>query len=252
MTEPVSCFEFNDGIISIDSIAGGTPPFLFALNGSAFGDIGQFRNLEAGIHEILIQDAAGCESDTTIILENGTDVLVDLGPDRTIQIGDSIFIEGLINIPLSNIDTINWNRNLDTICTNCLIQIVSPVITTSYTISLTDINGCVATDEIVINVNQDRPIFIPSAFSPNGDGINDSFMIFGNDKVSEIQSFQILDRWGNIVHFAEGLELNNPKFGWDGKFNNQAMNGGVYVYVAKVEFTDGKVEVYSGEFTLYR
>ncbi len=251
-TEDITCYEFSDGAIRIDSIEGGTPPFLYSINGGSFGNFGQFAGLEAGEYEVLIQDAAGCESDTTIILNSGLDLLIDLGPDQTIQVGDSLELEALLNIPFSRIGDISWNQSLDSSCNNCLTQMVSPFISTEFIITVADSNGCVSSDDIFINVLQDRPVYFPSAFSPNGDGNNDLFIIYGNENISAIHSFLIFDRWGNIVHSAEGVEPNNPKFGWDGKFNNKEMNGGVYVYFAKIEFPDGKVEVFSGDVTLYR
>ena len=251
-TEDITCYEFGDGAITIDSIEGGTPPFLYSINGGPFGNFGQFAGLEAGEYEVLIQDVAGCESDTTIILDSGLDLLVDLGPDQTIQVGDSVELEALLSIPFSRVENISWKPSLDSLCENCLTPMVSPFISTEFIITVSDSNGCVSTDNIFINVLKERPVYFPSAFSPNGDGNNDLFIIYGNENISTIHSFLIFDRWGNIVHSAEEVQPNNPKFGWDGKFNNKEMNGGVYVYFAKIEFPDGKVEVFSGDLTLYR
>ncbi len=250
--EPVTCIGFNDASIQIDSITGGTPPFLYSINGSPFGGFGQFSNLEAGEYDIKIQDAAGCESDTSIVFDNGLELLVDLGPDLTIRVGDSIELKALISIPFSRIGNINWSHDLDSICNQCLEQTVAPIITTEYLITATDSNGCIAMDDILINVTKERPIYIPSAFSPNGDGNNDVFMIYGVNSIVEIQSFQIYDRWGNIVHSKKNIEANNPKFGWDGTFKGKNMNGGVFVYMAKIEFPDGRVEIFEGDLTLYR
>ena len=60
-------------------------------------------------------------------------------------------------------------------------------------------NGCVTEDEVIIYVNNKRRIFIPNAFSPNGDGQNDLFIIYGGLGVEEIENFQIFSRWGDLV-----------------------------------------------------
>jgi len=199
--EPVTCIGFNDASIQIDSIVGGTPPFVFSINDSPFGSFGNFSNLEAGVYDIKIQDAAGCESDTSVVFNNGLDLLVDLGPDQTIRVGDSIEIEGLISIPFSRVGDLNWTNGLDSICNNCLIQTVSPIVTTEYVLTATDTNGCTNSDDILITVTTERPIYIPSAFSPNGDGNNDVFII----------SFMLKMMSKPIIQDLAGMELSKEK-----------------------------------------
>ncbi|MEZ4948170.1 MAG: gliding motility-associated C-terminal domain-containing protein [Saprospiraceae bacterium] len=118
---------------------------------------------------------------------------------------------------------------------------------------MTDENGCKAKDSISFNVDIVRKVFIPNAFSPNGDGINDVFMIFGDiPNVAEIESLQIFGRWGELIFEKKNFLPNDETFGWDGYFKNKKMESGVYVYVAKIKFLDGVSHLYSGNLSLVR
>ncbi|MBL7774124.1 MAG: CotH kinase family protein [Chitinophagaceae bacterium] len=91
-----------------------------------------------------------------------------------------------------------------------------------------------------------RDVFIPNAFSPNGDGTNDVFNIkLGMDAIG--MDMKIFDRWGNEVFHGNKLEE-----GWDGKFKGKAMDIGTYQYLIKVRFRDKSEEVFTGDVSLIR
>ena len=110
----------------------------------------------------------------------------------------------------------------------------------------------IAEDEIVVRVRKDRLIYIPNAFTPNDDGFNDLFMIHGGQGVKQIKTFRIFNRWGEILYEGYNFQPNDPDFGWNGKFKEERLNPGVFVYLAEVEFIDGRVEIYKGDVTLVR
>lgn len=90
-------------------------------------------------------------------------------------------------------------------------------------------------------------IHVPTGFSPNGDGQNEMFSILvGADVVTF--TFFVYDRWGNRIVHAK----NDPAFTWDGTFNGEPVNSGVYPYMYEVEFTDGTHEWHSGNITVIR
>lgn len=72
------------------------------------------------------------------------------------------------------------------------------------------------------------PLYIPNAFTPNGDDINDRFVLMHGEDC-ELQSFQIqiFDRWGRLVFTSESMSEENS---WDGKFENNELKAGVYLY----------------------
>ena len=128
----------------------------------------------------------------------------------------------------------------------------SPPFSIRLEVAVRDSNGCVAEDDIFIFVNRKRNVYIPSAFSPNEDGKNDRFHVFGDETVVNIRSFLIFNRWGEPVYEGYNLPPNDPAYGWDGNFREQPMNPAVFAYVAEIEFSDGDVELFYGDVTLAR
>ena len=122
----------------------------------------------------------------------------------------------------------------------------------AYSVQVTDENGCTAEDQIRVFVAKTRNVFIPTAFSPDGDGINDLFTIHAGADVARIKSFLLFNRWGESVHEAYHFTPNNLAFSWDGRYRGQLLNAGVYVYFAEIEFIDGEVILYKGDVLLMR
>ena len=94
-------------------------------------------------------------------------------------------------------------------------------------------------------------VFIPNVFSPNGDGINDIFSVHtGSDITVTAMNGKIFDRWGNLVFGSEGLS-----FDWNGFFNEEPLQPGVFAYVIHVRYVVNgreKDEVFAGDVTLVR
>jgi gliding motility-associated-like protein len=89
-------------------------------------------------------------------------------------------------------------------------------------------------------------IHIPTGFSPNEDGNNDTYtIIVGKDVLSF--SFSLYDRWGNRIFVA-----SDKGFEWDGTFNGQPLNAGVYPYVLEAIYDNGEGELRSGNITLVK
>ncbi len=113
--------------------------------------------------------------------------------------------------------------------------------------------GCVATDSVYINVRRLRKVFIPTAFSPNHDGINDFFYIRGaQPNVQEIERLEIFDRWGRPLFKAYNFQPNSTYGGWDGSFQGEDLPTGTYIYLARIRFIDGEVIVFSDRVNLVR
>lgn len=95
-------------------------------------------------------------------------------------------------------------------------------------------------------------VFLPNAFSPNNDGINDIFIILGGNDLVEISSLQVFDRWGSLVFEGRNLPPGDGRSGWDGQGHNGPSPPGVYVYVGKVRMDDGKDHLLRGSVLLMR
>ena len=153
------------------------------------------------------------------------------------------------------IDSIIWTPMIfDSIsCLSCLNPTISPLDDQTYTVEIFDINGCNGSDDIFIEVDKNRNVYIPNVFTPNGDGYNDEFQVFSGPGVTQINSMQIYDRWGEVVFQRTNLspsafpDITN---GWDGRFQGKIMNPGVFIYLIEVSFDDGITLLYRGDLTL--
>lgn len=178
-------------------------------------------------------------------------------PDQIINADTLLFIGGHIDIELTNTcaSSFIWSPNsLDLSSASDPTPTITPTTPGSvvYTLSLADgATGCVATDSIKLNIVDPATLecevaFLPKAFTPNGDGLNDTYGISNPFALQELVSFEIFDRWGNQIFYT-----NNVFDKWDGTYNGQPLNPGVVMY--KVIHVCNKVEyVESGTVTILR
>jgi len=241
----VSCFGDADGTIQMDSSLN---EILFSLNGINFSSNINFTNLSAGDYTIYGQDEFGCISETFVIVDTPDQLTLAVSPDTSIVLGCPVTLESYTNA--AGLVIYQWASPEMMACDTCSSSISIPYFTTDYELIITDENGCTATDATTVTVNKPRPIYIPNAFSPNGDGENDIFMIYSDKEVEEIISFRVYNRWGALVFADEFFAPNDPAHGWNGYFKNEKMNPGVFVYVAEVLFLDGEVVQFSGDVSL--
>ena len=248
-----ACFgEINGQIFG--SAIGGLEPYVYSI-GDAFSVKNGFTNLAPGTYTLTVQDATGCEADTTFTLTEPDQITVELGDNILIDLGETVDLTANTNLDQTMIDTIIWTSTDTLTCKGiCLQQLnLSPVTSTTYTIQIIDIYGCVATDFITVNVQRQLGVFIPNTFTPNGDGTNNKFTVFGNEnKVELVQHMSIYDRWGNRVFELENFPANVESIGWDGTFKGENLEPAVFIYVVEVLFKDGSIEQYAGDLTLIR
>ena len=259
----ISCFGYNDGIIKIDSVSGGTSPYLFSINNSPFLPHSEFQELSPGDYLVRVKDAQGCTDETFFSISEPDELTVELviiADEIPVPLGDSIRLDAVTNYAPEFLSNIQWSPvEQFPICNetnigNCLSVFVTPTGQTVYTVRVEHLNGCADEDSGQILISKDRGIYIPSAFSPNNnDGINDVFRIYANLKqVKNIRSFRVFSRWGEMLHAYYNFLPEDDSHGWDGRHRGKKMQPNVFVYMAEVEFSDGSVEVFKGDFTLTR
>ncbi len=240
--------------ISVNFLTGGTGnKYTFQINNGTRYPIDSCVTVFAGQYFINLIDSAGCSIDTIINIDQPEPISVDLGPDRDVQLGlPSPVINAIIG-STAGLDTLIWTPFLDINCLNstCTSIETSPAVTTSYLLTVTDLNGCSGTDEIIVNVKNTRNVFFANIFTPNRDGNNDYFQAVIGPGVEKVLSFVIFDRWGNQI-FSKSDFFPDPAGtdGWDGTFNGRRLDPGVFVYYSKVRFIDQKEVEYSGSVTL--
>jgi gliding motility-associated-like protein len=248
-----ACYGEQNGSLMVDTVNGGTPPYLYSLDGKVYTPRKSFTNLMAGAYKFYVQDASGCVVDTLFNIVQDRQIGVSLGLDTLLKLGDSLLLNVGVNI--TNIKRVEWSFYSDSTCkkdSSCLQQWVKPVRETTYRVKVTDTNKCTAEGFINVKIDKTRPVFIPDAFSPNNDGNNDIFVIHGSRVVKKIKRFQIYDRWGEQICDFKDFTPDNPLFGWDGKFKGKDVVPGVYTYFVEVEYLDGIIDLIEGNVTVVR
>lgn len=251
-----SCFDDDDGQIFIQAGTAYSGAVNILLNGNIYRENTDLpltiTGLKSDVYEVELTDAAGCVKIESIDLTQPDKLLLNLGKDREIIKGDIVKIDAENN--LFDIAELNWILGTATLsCTDCLNPIATPLETTFYKLSLTDEMGCEVTEQLRVFVKTEIPVFAPTAFSPNNDGENDAFTLFGDaEKVTQIKELQVFDRWGNLLFSQADFAPNDESEGWKGDFRGQEMKNDVYVWVARVQFFDGEVELLKGAVSLVR
>lgn len=198
-----------------------------------FGD-GQFAGTQNTIHfyradgtfavSLFITNSFGCNSDTVVkpfIVYPYP--LVDAGPDRIILEGGSIILEPIVS---GNNLTFLWTPN-SFLNNNTLLTpvVTSPLNDLTYTISVTALGGCVASDKVLVKLL--KLAKVPNTFTPNGDGINDKWIIKYLESYPGC-SIQIFTRTGQLVYQVKGY---TDAKAWDGSFNGKMVPADTYYYI---------------------
>lgn len=163
------------------------------------------------------QGTNGCAFLNTIFVnvQNGNAVIPVVTPSA-VCIGDTAFFSVIGGTVPS------WSAS---IIPNS--SFVTPITATSYTLSASDFNGCLSDIVFTVGINSDCDVLVYNAFTPNGDGINDFFIIDNIDKYPHSNVY-IYNRWGNKLFNTTGY--NNQTNNWDGKVNGIAVTAGTYFY----------------------
>lgn len=247
---PVLCGEANGGIdLEV------TPPSGNNFNWSDGSTTEDITNILPGQYSVTVTGQNGCVWISGFNVPGSSPLGIELQAD-VIQSGDAfVTLRAQVNVPLTALDTIIWLPEDLFDCNQdfCLEQTISrPAAQTEIKVIAIDTNGCMAQASLRLNEESDPKVFIPNVFSPNVDGINDMFTVYGNKDVEMIDELQIFDRWGNQVFVNTEFPPNEENYGWDGSFKNSAMNPAVYAYWARVRFKDGTEGSFKGDVTLVR
>jgi len=248
----VRCWGDKNGSITVDSIISTHPPVLISLNGGPFTSQRIYSALLPGDYTITLQDANGCEwtSDNLQVVEP-PQLVVNLGADINVALGDSVHLEALINVPFSSLDTLYWNPVYDTLKAGTLEQDFLPLSSHFIDLRIVDTNGCATSDRTFLVVDQERHVYIPNIIKI-GSAENDVVTVFGGRDVAEVELFKVFDRWGDQMFEAGPFMPNDLTKGWKGNFNGKEVNPGVYIFTAVVRFIDGERVLYKGDVTVFK
>jgi gliding motility-associated-like protein len=140
-----------------------------------------------------------------------------------------------------------WSPSEGVDCATCPNPTFSPLITTPYTLQVFDPSGCFnISRKVLIEIIEKYSLDVPSAFSPNGDGVNDIIYARGWG-LKELKSFKIYNRFGELVFESQDFEN-----GWDGTYRGKDQNIETYVYTVEVLTFGGEILTKKGNISLIR
>jgi gliding motility-associated-like protein len=253
----VSCANSNDGIVIVN-VGGGKSPYIYQFDGFAQAS-DTFRNISPGTYSVLVRDANGCESTSVATIASVSQLAVDLTSDKevilvsqpvqlTATATSDTTIKNYVWTPISA----SFDFSGCTDSTNCNNPIARPHQTTTFVVTVVDARGCTATDTLKVEVSNDNSYFFPTAFTPNGDGLNDFFEFDVLGAVSF--DVNIWNRWGEKVfsnpNQKNGIVQSAANGAWDGMFRGKKAQFDTYTYQIVVKYFDGTTENKAGTITV--
>jgi len=246
--------ENAPGNISILNVQGGESPFVFSLDGgNTFLNQSTFNNLPAGQYSLMVQDINGCEFEQSLVLVGPVEPELSIQPEISLNFGESAQLTALLNIPISQLDTLIWSPQSGITATNqANVVLVRPFVPTFYTVTAISQNGC--KDEAKVLVRVGKPdIYEPNAIRPNNpDGQNAMFMLYARENtINQVNQLQIFDRWGNLIFGRDHFQPNDDKAGgWDGRYKGKVLEAGVFSWGAAIELVSGEQIQMKGDITI--
>ncbi|THH34950.1 T9SS type B sorting domain-containing protein [Neolewinella litorea] len=231
-------------------VTGGVAPYTYAIAGAAEQTTPRLSGLEAGRYTVQVYDALNCAAppvETEVTLPEP--VSVELVADRRITYGESMLLE--LAVQGSNPDEalIFWDSNAELEFPDGLLRAVStPENTAWYSVEYITPDDCVYTDSLLVNVDNTVRAYVPTAFSPNGDGTNDLLELYPNVGVTGVENFRVFDRWGGLV-----WETSEEQVAWDGtQLGGQPLSTGTYFYHGQLRLLRGGTTQVKGTVLLTR
>ncbi len=248
--DSVSCPDYTNGRIQISG-SGGTPgnpvPYEYSIDGTTFHSNDLFENLSAGVYSLKIRDSEGCTKDTTVFIYEPVKPDLSISPqDSTIKLGQSITLVSNVNhYTAADVNFYSWSPVTGLNCSDCSSPLAAPYTYTIYTLTVNYLSDCSVSQSITVYVGDGEDFYAPNAFSPNGDGNNDVFTMYGFG-LSKL-NLKIFNRWGEKI-----FDSQNQWQGWDGTYKGDLQNPGVYTYYAQGIYLNGRTKEKTGTVTLIR
>ena len=246
-TDSTSCYgpDYNDGRAHIIATSVQNGPYQFSMDGGPVQYSGDFYDLSAGAHVITAYSYNGCVSQIPVQVLQPLPIIVDVVPDTLyLPLGEG----GQVQVTYLNANNVHysWTPSLGLSCIDCPNPSVTVYQQGDYLVTVSMQNGtstCFGTATLHVDILPQEPVFIPNTFSPNGDGNNDIFLVYGQD--IRTVDLKVFNRWGELV-----FESDNQFNGWDGTYKSVLQNPAVFTYVANITFLNNKKIQKKGSITL--
>jgi gliding motility-associated-like protein len=239
-----SCLGTPNGTVTITA-TGGIKPYSYSLNGSAFQTSNIFSNAQAGQNTLIIKDA-GCQSiSKSVKVDTIAAPLVNAGPDQLIVAGEDISLNGS---SVADAKSVSWTPTASILSgINNFYAIVKPDFTTTYKLTVVDNKtGCTGTDDVIVTV---APfcVDIKNAFTPNGDGQNERWIVTKAGNCAKSVGVRVFNRYGQLVFRSDNYQND-----WEGKVDGKPIPDGTYYYVITYNLVSGKTFQAKGDVTILR
>ena len=224
-------------------------------------EVEELAFIAEGLYAIEGLSLSGCVSMESFGVENvddPKDVFLLEGP-RIIEVMEdsSYIINVMTDVAVQDIEMISWSPDIGLSCSDCLTPELIYSGVDTYTMTLTNANGCEQSIQVEIELREDNivtqdsvEIYIPNVININMETENNGFRIYApTEKPVFIDYLAIFDRWGNKMYEAEAYDTNSDLHTWRGEYHDGYVEMGVYVYY--VEFTiDNERYKRAGDLTL--
>lgn len=240
---PITCYQYTDGVITVIA-QNGSPGYTYQWSNGNTDAVNS--QLGDGTYSVTVSDSHGCSVSTSVQLNQPLQYTILLDTVAEVYLGQTVTLNAqAIN---GNPSTWLWTPANDLSCATCPTTEAGPYNNMRYVVESVDDKGCRATAFVNVIVNGKYEIFVPNAFTPNGDGTNDYFEVFGNKEAWKQFEVTVFNRWGEKIY-----ESSDMNFKWDGVFKGELQNPGVYVYTVKLVYLNNYTDkMYKGTLTLIR
>jgi len=202
-------------------------------------------------YRVVGYDGFNCFTDTAFItVAIGQYPTVSLGPDQTLATGTLLPLSSVItNGPIRNWA---WSPTTNLSCASCPLPIAEVKKDITYTVKVTTPYGCSASDTISIKTFcKDGQVFIPNAFTPDGDGVNDRLIVRASG-IAMVKHFRIFNRWGDLIFERDNFKPNDITYSWDGRVRGVVSGPEVFVYTCEVICENGTSYTYKGNVSIIK
>ncbi len=218
------------------------PMYTYVLNNAVLlSDV--VENVLPGTYHLQVINDVGCSWDSILIIEEVSSFELHLPDQYSISPGQSIVL--IPEITGTGIYSYQWSPPGGLSCDTCEQPLAIPSNTTIYRVVVENEHGCIEKDSVQIIVEDKDGIYIPGAFSPNSDGVNDYFQVYFRDPDTFVSKMRVFDRWGSLIFNCEGSDCS-----WDGKSKTVPVLPGVYIYYIEVLLPNGDIIQKEGEIVV--
>lgn len=225
------------------------------ITGAGLSDISianpTFTGTVAQTYTVVGYDNYGCFTDTaSVVVSIAANPSVTVTPHYTIlNAGSNVQLNTQAS---ADVVKYNWQPPDYLSCSNCPAPLSSPESPVVYKVTVTNKDGCVASDTAGIKiVCVSDLVHIPNAFTPNNDAKNDRFVLSGTG-IKVIKHIAIFNRVGTILFERSNIGHDDFANSWDGSINGAPVPAGAYVYIARIECASGETFDYKGTIVLIR